>query len=247
MKKLLSLALAAVLCASLWGCSTKPVVESNIPKNTGSVSPSPMVEEVSYEVTYANARTYTNSIGTTWLQTIIEIENTGSSDLYLSAGSYDLEDSAGKLIASRSTVSAYPDVISTGEKGYMYEETTLDNPVEGALTVIPRISADKAKVDNIRYSVTDVEISNDTYGGVKALGRIENTFSEDSSGLVYITLIMKNSDGKPIGLMFTILSEVLKAGDKIGFEMSGFSLPDDITADSVAGYEVFAYPLQMQF
>lgn len=204
-------------------------------------------DDTSYEITYQNVRTYTNSIGTTYAQVIVEIENTGTSDLYLSTSSYDLEDENGNLVTSNSMVSTYPDVISPGEKGYMYEDDMLDEPVEGSLTLLPRPNVKKSKIDNIRYNITDVELVTDTFGSLRAKGRVENQTSEDADVMIYIVLILKDANGTPIGQMFTILSEDLPSGDKIGFEVSGMGLPDDITIDSVAGYEVFAYPMQLQF
>lgn len=203
-------------------------------------------EETAYEITWSGAKTYTDSIGTTWVQAITEIENTGSADLYLGSGAYDLEDADGGLIKSSTMVSAYPDVIAPGEKGYFYEETTLDEPVDGELTLLPRPSVDKAKVENIRYALSDLELSSDDFGNLKARGRVENTSSEAST-MTYIVMVLKNAEDQPIGLMFTILSEELAAGDKIGFEMSAFSLPDDVTEETIASYEAFAYPMQMQF
>ena len=200
-----------------------------------------------YEITYSNVKTYTNSIGTTYAQVIVEIENTGTTDLYLSSGSYDLEDENGKLITSNSMVTTRPEVISPGEKAYMYEEDMLDEAVEGGLRVLPRPSVEKAKVDNIRYSVTDLEIAPDKFGGLKARGRVENTTSEDADGMVYVAIILKNAQGAPIGQVFTIITEDLPAGSKIGFEASGMSLPDDVTSDSVAETAAYAYPLQFQF
>jgi len=207
--------------------------ESNLESNPES--------EEAYEITYSNATTYTNSIGTTWLQVITEIENTGTADLYFSSGSYDLEDENGKLVSSSSMVSTYPQVIAPGEKAYMYEETTLDNPVDGKLTVLPRPKVKKATVENIRYELADDDIS-----GLKALGRVENT-DDEAGSMVYIVLILKDSDGTPIGQMFTILTDDLNPGDKIGFEVNDFSLPETVTKDAVASFEAFAYPLQMQF
>ena len=204
-------------------------------------------DEKSYEITYQNVRTYTNSIGTTYAQVIVEIENTGTTDLYLSTGSYDLEDENGKLVTSNSMVSTYPDVISPGEKGYMYEDDMLDEPVNGPLTLLPRPNVKKSKVDNLRYTVTDVELITDKFDNLRAKGRVENQTSADTDGMIYIVLILKDTNGTPIGQMFTILTEDLASGDKIGFEVSGMGLPDDITVDSVAGYEVFAYPMQLQF
>lgn len=202
--------------------------------------------EARYEITDTTTKTWVNSIGTTWTQTIVEITNTGSSNLYLSSGSYDLEDAEGNLITNRTMVSTYPNVLAPGEKGYMYEETVLDDPVDGELIALPRVNVKKAKVDLIRFPVTDVEISDGKYGDLKMIGRVENT-SEENESMVYVVAFLYDSKGSCIGQMFTILMDDLKADDKIGFKMSGMSLPDDVTSDSVADYVVFSYPIQFQF
>lgn len=255
MKRLLPLLLSLALIVSLAACGGSPATDpSQTPgkpdpttESTPEPTPKPEKEEVAYEITYSSARAYQNSIGTTYAQVIVEIENTGAADLYLSSGSYDLEDAEGNLIASSSLVSTYPEVISPGEKAYMYEEDMLDEAVDGELTVLPRPKVERAKVDNIRYTVTNVEIAPDKYGGLRAKGRVENTTGEDEDGMIYIVLILKNSDGTPIGQLFTIITDDLAVGDKIGFEATSMMLPDDITVDQIASYDVFSYPMQMQF
>lgn len=252
-KKTFVFILAACLMVPLFACgnsgesgeSKSPSKPSAAAENTPEPTPEP--KEEAYEITYSNVRTYTNSIGTTYAQVIVEIENTGTVDLYLSSGSYDLENADGKLIASSSMASTYPEVISPGEKAYMYEENMLDEAVEGELTVLPRPGVKKAKVENIRYNVTDIEITSDKYGWLKAIGRIENTTEKDEDGMIYVVIILKDANGTPIGQIFTIIMEDLAAGSKIGFEATAMSLPDDVTEDAVASYDVFAYPMQMQF
>lgn len=254
-KKILAFILAACLMVPLFACGNSGVEnESKNPsdsaENTPEITPDPTKEpenKEAYEITYSSVKTYTNSIGTTYAQVIVEIENTGTVDLYLSSGSYDLENADGKLIASSSMASTYPEVVSPGEKAYMYEENMLDDPVEGELTVLPRPDVKKAKVENVRYSVSDVEIASDKYGWLKAIGRVENTTEKDEDGMIYVVIILKDANETPIGQIFTIIMEDLAAGSKIGFEATAISLPDDVTENSVASYDVFAYPMQMQF
>lgn len=253
MKKL-ALLLALVLMLSLNACtnSEQQTLASELPESqvqsTETVAPeSEKPEGPAYEISYSNAKVWTNSIGTPWVQTIVEITNTGTTNLYLDSGSYDLEDSSGALVASRSYVSTYPSVIAPGEKGIMYEETTLDNYTEdGNLTVIARPSVEEAHVDLVRYNITDVSVSADDFFGVNVLGRVENT-TDETATLVYVVAIFYDANNIPIGSAFTILSDELAPGSKIGFEFGGFSLPDDFAAANIANTIVYAYPTQYQF
>lgn len=204
-------------------------------------------EKAEYEITDTSFRIWTNSIGTNWEQAIIEITNTGTCDLYLSSGSYDVEDASGHLVESQSYVSAFPNVLKPGEKGYMYEETKFDgDDVNSEYTIIPHADVEKAKVDCIRYDVSDVTIKDTDYFGIKVTGRVENT-TEEAKNYINIDIMLYDATGAPLGHVSTTVSEELKPGEKIGFEASAFSMPKDITADDVASYTVYAYPTQFQF
>lgn len=128
MKKYLALLLALSLVFALSACGaesstdapdTPAPASSEAPADPAPESEAPEAEKpqgAAYEVTYTNAKVWTNSLGTPWVQTIVEITNTGDTDLYLSSGAYDLEDSSGALVTARTMVSAYPNVIVPGEK-----------------------------------------------------------------------------------------------------------------------------------
>ena len=259
MRKLWTILLAGLLVCMLAACdagetggsagvsATAPESSTAEAAPTEEPTPEPTTAPAeAHEITYNNTIVWTNSIGSLWEQTIIEITNTGSENLYLSSGSYDLEDESGTLVASRSLVSAFPDVIAPGEKGYMYEATTLDEAPSGSLVAVPRESVKKATVDLIRYETSDIQISDTGYGNIKILGRVENT-SEETGSMVYIVAVLYDTDGNPVAVEFTILSDELAPGDKVGFEFQSFSLPDSVTADTIADYTIYVYPMQMQF
>ncbi len=252
MKKTAFFVLISVLVISFAACGETPATrEPAAPGSPGAAqatAPTKLqADKPAYTVTYQKAITYTDSIGTTWVQTIVEIMNTGSVPLYLSSSSYDLEDADGKLIASQTLVSVYPDVLDVGERGYLYEETTLDNVSGGReLTVIPRIDAVAAKVGLIRNTVTDISITDESYGGIKVLGRVEN-MGDEAQDTTYVAIAFFDAGGAPIGLAFTILSDTLNAGDKIGFDATSLSLPESVKAASIASYTAYSYPMQAQF
>ncbi len=203
--------------------------------------------KIQYEVTYKNVVSWVDSIGTTWIQVIAEITNTGTAPIYLSSSSYDLEDSNGKIIASKQYISTYPDVIESGDKGYMYDETTLENTVDGTISVVPRISAKKAKVACIKYEVSEISITDTSYSGPKMVGRIQNTTTKDEDRSIYVVAILYDTNKNPIGILSDIITEDLPAGGKLGFEATSLSLPKTVTSDSIDSYLVIAYPNQYQF
>lgn len=262
MKRIILITLAFAITFSLTACgiplpfgggstpSASAPARSNQAIVTSEKEQEPSTEpkkSSTYEISYSHVKAYQDTIGTTWIQTIYEVTNTGSTDLYLSSGSFDLETQEGVLIASKSLVSVYPEVISPGEKAYYYEETILDNySGDGSdLVLLPRVYAKEARIENTRFPVTDIVISDSVYG-LKTLGRVENTSAEDES-VVYVAIVFFDANDQPIGLDFTILMDGLAAGDKIGFESLAFGLPSDFTADSVARYEAYAYPSRFQF
>jgi len=221
--------------------------EDEKPDEPVTTTPKESSDEVAYEITYAKATTYGYSMGIVWVQSIFVVENTGSTRLYLSGGAFDLEDENGKLVKSVASVPVYPNVIDPGEKAYYHDKRmleSLDNAEE--LVILPRVDIKKATVDTLRLSVSDLDLVEEGYSGVKMRGRVENTTDEEQT-LVYIATVLFDDSDIPIGLMVTTLSETLAPGDKVGFETSGYNLPKNLTVDSVSRYEVFAYHHQFQY
>ena len=247
------------LCMSACGSSSKPdsskadekeetaAAEEKTEEETKEEAPKEETKEaVAWETGEARAVTYTDSIGSVWVQVICPVTNTGTKNLYLSSGTMDLEDTDGHLVESLSMVSVFPEVIQPGETAYYYEETILDGGDPGALNVLPHVKVKEAKVDCIRFEISDVDIADESYGDVKVTGRVENTTSEDEN-LVQVIALLFDADNNLIALPFTYLTDGLTAVDKIGFSMTTFSVPDSVTAGAVDHYEVYAYPQQFQF
>lgn len=202
--------------------------------------------EPGYELGEAQVTIWTSIIGSQWMQTIIPITNTGDANLFVDGGSFDIEGADGSLIGVQSYVSAYPQVLAPGEVGYIYENTTMETVIDGDPVIVPHPDIDVATVDFIRFETSDISISDEEYGGIKAIGRVKNT-TDSTESMVYVAIALYDESGNVIDIMYTVLADELPAGDQIGFEMSSFSLPGHITAAMVADYDVWAYPLQMQF
>lgn len=198
-----------------------------------------------YEVGGGRVVTYTNSIGTEWVIITVPVTNTGDTNLYLSSGTMDIEDQDGHLIDSKSLVSVYPEVLQPGETAWYYEETMLDGSSGLELKVLPHVEVEKAKIDCVRYDVTDVTISDETYGGIKVTGRVENTTDEDES-MPYVVVLMYDANGQLLGTALDIV-DGLNAGEKKGFSASSLSSYKELKTSNIASYEVYAYPNKFQF
>ena len=198
-----------------------------------------------YEVGEGIVHVWENSLGSTWISASVPVKNTGSANLYLSSGTLDIEDATGKLITTLKMVSVYPQVLKPGETAYYYEENTLDNAVDQeGLKIIPHLDIDEAKVECVRFDVSETEVKNTDYFGVKVTGRVENT-SDEAQNMVYVVAHLFDADGNLITQQFTILDNEIQPGEKIGFETSNLGYSFD--AGDVASFEVFAFPIQYQF
>ncbi len=201
--------------------------------------------ETAYEVGEGEVRIWTDSIGSTWISAALPVKNTGSDNLFLSSGTLDIEDDSGALVTTLRMVTVYPQVLLPGETAYYYEETTLDESVsQEGLKIVPHIDVKKAKVDCIRYEVTEVQVKDSSYGDVNVTGRVENT-SEEAESMIYVVANLYAADGSLLAQQFTILSDELQPGEKIGFETS--NLGYSFSAADVANYEIYAFPTQIQF
>lgn len=250
MKKILIFLLVLCMLLSLSGCAlllfAGEETESNTKSTVNKINTTEAENTSSpYEITYSSVKTYKDSIGTTWAQVIVEIENTGLYNLFLESGICDLEDTEGTLVASKN-ISVFPQIIAPGEKAYYYDEYLLDSLAEAIeLRIIPRLQVKKSTSEHITYPVTDVSITDFTYGGLKVMGRVENTTNSEDS-MIYVVITLFNEASEPIGLAYTILADDLTPGEKVGFELTASSFPNEVTADSVASYTAVAYPHQYQ-
>lgn len=248
MKKALLIILTLCMMLSLAACIILPVRDKTNSDNKSPTEKTTMQTEAPsdpYKITFSSVKTYKDSIGVTWAQAIVEVENTGSYNLFLHSGDCDLEDLEGNLIASKS-MSVYPQIIAPGEKAVYYDEYMLDSlPDAIELDIVPRLDIVKSTSKHITYPVTDVSITENAIGKLKAIGRVENT-SDTKDSMIYVAITLFNEASEPIGLVYTILSGELAPGEKVGFEASDWSLPEDVTVDAVASYTAVAYPYQFQ-
>ena len=217
------------------------------PTSEPTVEPTPTpVADAAYEITNVYVKTWENSIGTVCAKVIAEITNTGGKNLYLSSCSVDLEDASGELVDVMNSVIAYPQVIAPGEKAYYYDETTIDatEPIELSAIVHPDVK--EATVDQILLGTSEEFEISEEYSIVEIKGRVENTTNELQSQ-VKVSVVLFNSESKPVGVLFTYIDGEIQPGEKNGFKTSAGMLPGSVSLDDIASCVAYAYPEQMQF
>ena len=222
---------------SLVSCGSLNEDNSDTSDNTSDTD----TKAMKYEVGNATIDSWTNSINTTWVKIAVPVKNTGNTNIYVGDMSADIESSTGTLLKTVSMISAFPEYIKPGETAYYYDETTVDFDTSN-IKVVPHVAIEKPSNDVIRYDLSEISITADTYFGVKVMGRVENKTSEKGT-LVYVAANLFDSNDKLICNCFTILENDLNAGDKVGFTCKPFAYTD-FTPTDVARYEIYSYPTQ---
>jgi hypothetical protein len=222
-------------------------------------------DEASYKITRNDCTTFIDPQGTVaelnsfvYLQGILEITNTGKTALELSEGAFDVNKDGEPFMVSEVFLGHYPQIISPGEKGYYYYVKPTDNAVlDGNYTIVPNLSIIKTSFSNIKLDVTESSLIQDEFGKIKLAGRIKNNTQDNQTG-IFIGAILFDSDDKPITILSTPLDAsaddgvgfaciILAPGDEAEFEATGFYIPNTVTPDSIARYEVYAYPYQFDY
>lgn len=225
--------------------STLPESDSTLPENTTTE------DTVSYEITYQNYTLYTDMDNDVRDYVLVQIQNTGTKDLYLGNASFDFEDADGHLVAVDSgLISADPSIIAPGEYGYFYSNMGVlsgdDISENGEYVLIPNLTIEESKNEIIRYEISDTSISVGSFAPIDVIGRITNNTSEDAS-LVWVAVVFFDENDIPLGIAGTNVTD-LAAGNSQSFEVSTIYLSDlDISVDDVARYEVYACKTQYQF
>lgn len=262
-QKVLSLIVAGLLMVGITGCRSsgsgnkKQTAEGIATQNTeaapemtattgAETEATTTAEEkpkMSFENTDTNFNYYTNSIGRVEFYGIVEITNTGSTNIYLKDCAFDIEDNDGHLLQSASLISKCPDIIAPGEKGYFYngiganlldKEVSIDN----GLKLVPHYKLEEARGESVDYEISDIALRKDDYGNAKITGRITNNTDKDDS-LYYINALFKDSSGKVLFITGTNIMD-LTAGSTVSFEITAMYADNSIDFDSIADYEIVA-------
>ena len=169
---------------------------------------------------------------------IVEVENTGSTNIYLTGLAFDIEDDSGHLVQSDSMISTCPDVIRAGEKGYLYNSSFLNDEADiHHIHLVPQYIVKTTAENQLDYEVSDVSFKDDTFG-LTTTGRITNQTDEDDS-YVYVEVIYYDKDQHVLGITGTSVTDLF-AGRTVSFEISSVGLHGNLKASDVSYYHIYA-------
>lgn len=242
--------------AGVGGKTDDPGSETSLNQQTNSPSPESPTQTKehpveAYEITYQNCILHRDTLDQICCYAIVEVENTGTVNLYLDDATFDFEDKDGKLLATYSTmISSDPDIIAPGEKGYFYCNMGIlkgDIDENTEYNFVPNLKIVKSKNEIIRYDITDTSI---TEGGMLSpatvIGRIKNNTNDDV-GLVWVAVVFFREDGTPIAACGTNVTD-LKAGEQQSFDADAVYLMNlNLEYSDITRYEVYACKTQYQF
>lgn len=257
MKRFVCLILAAALLTALTACNT---VKPDAPAETTTAEPSGEVptaftepstveptaqeptqqEEKLFELTEQSCRLYHDELGVTWIQAWVTVKNLGDAPLVLPYATLTVR-ADGQELGVLQDVAAFPPVIAAGEQGCYYEETRLDTAFDGqALVTLDAQIAPAEQEAPLRYRVSDTELADSRYGGLTLTGKVHNDSDADEP-LACVAAVLRDKDGKLVAVLYTYLTETLKAGETAEFELSDLMLPEDIRAEQVTTIDAYAY------
>ena len=224
-----------------------PAETEAAPAQAPAEEPAQAQKVVDYKVIQNFFTDSVDSIGNHTGGAFVEIENTGTTNLYLHDGKFDIEDNNGHLLKSEGLISTCPNVILPGERGYFYENyidlTEVDT--SNGLVFAPHYKVEEARYDVVDYEVSDLGIREDSIFDCKVSGRITNTKNEEIN-LIYVNVIFYDQNDNVIGISGTNLTDI-QPGETESFEVIGQFFRNEITYADIARYHVFPRAMYMQF
>lgn len=203
--------------------------------------------DIAYEVTYSRYTLY-ESFNDIYCGSIIEVENTGSANLYLGSAKIDLYDADMNLVGvGEGVISSAPNIIVPGEKGYFYGAFSIDGSVsvDREYSVNPTLDIERAKHNPAYFELSDVSVTVSGEDSVDLIGKAANTTTQDGS-LERVEIIYFTEDGTPIlGDGVNVLNVSKGETQSFSTSSSGFTRAGYSTND-IADYKVYCCLYQPQ-
>lgn len=205
MKKTLAFILALAMLTVLAACSSGA---SSMPAGTsvdGVPSPAPAevsralaAAEPSAQLMEENTFVYTSPVNTNKVLYVASIKNTGTVPVEITNVSIDLEDTAGSILTTSSSVNVHNSKLNPGERAYICENLLSADDQDTNLQNVGNPILHYSVEELASYHPPAVALSelslDDSSGWLEAIGRITNTGEEEYSNLM-LAIPIRNSEG----------------------------------------------------
>lgn len=259
MKRSLSAVFCLALCSlmlgscglsggDLFGDSDVPMTSEKAQSSKKASSSSPQQGKASYRVTYSqfalSSRTSDQTSDT--LDVLIEVENTGSVDLYLDGASVNLRNPEGtKMLSSNlSLLSASPDVIAPKKKGYFYISIAEQFDMNVDYQMEFDCSLKKARSAGVYLSTSDLTLTDNMFGGIYGSMKVTNTTGAAQSNVRAAAILFDSSDN-PFAIIDGGSIDSLSAGDSVMIDLyTGANINRSLKTSDVARSETIAFNMR---
>lgn len=221
-----------------------------IKENSNSQDKIPDEEIVSYKVVdtyYRFGRLKSNSMYV-WVACFSIVENTGNTNLFLSQGDFEICTKSGTILGRKSVSSAYPMIISPGEKGVYYCELNFyhnEFTTESYDFVItPDLNVQKTTIEEFDLDTSNVTLSTQ-YDIMYLRGNVANNTDQDVENCYVICFLYDESD-KIIGVIASTISDI-PAGRNMNFEITDIMNLNEVDPNEVKRTEVIAVSVDLNY
>lgn len=194
---------------------------------------------------------WTDSKDNNWMKVAIPVTNTGNTNIFLYYGLYDVQAKSGSLLSVENELEGSRFYLKPGETGYYYGETRF-NFTEAEVNIIPNLLVKKVSNEAIRYSISNVSITDLTRGGVTLEFKVKNDTLKNTDWVGVVALLFDEND-KLITILYDSedFEEYFITGETASFVMSMSEFRNEykyrsFSANDVARYEIYAYPSQVE-
>ena len=247
-RKLSGFVYVSLCCLMLVGCGLKDnpaIQEKTSDSTTEKTEQSSTEKKSSFKITFSDCVISKESVSASCdINAMVEVENTGSSDLYLDEASFNLRDQEGtKMFSNSKTMYNHcPDVISPSEKGYFYLHTWESLDENATYTPEFNVSLTKARSKEVYLTGSDLTLEeNEWSGGFDGKMKVTNTTDKDQEGIEVAAVLIDDQD-HPFNILSGSISDTLVKDEATMVHLySRYDLRSDLHLSDSSRYETFAY------
>lgn len=212
--------------------TTEPTSESESEAEPSETASTGFSKMQSYEVTYSSVTTQRDSVGNSWINVLLTVQNTGSNPICLTDSSISIYADEELALTIDGAV-CYPRVLEPGQVGYYFEQQP--GFLEEGKKLSAQIDTNMENANQLpQFTVEDSQIYDAAFG-IEIYGAFPTDF--EAEGLLCVAAVLFDTEQKP----FAVLCDYIEA-DANEFTLSSDKLPEGLSAQDVSSHVVYVYP-----